>query len=236
MKVGITLPQFDDGAGPALSAAREAERLGIDGVFCFDHLWPIGNPGRPVISWAPLLGAIAASTSTIVLGTLVARVGLLPDEMLVATLAGISAVSQGRFIAGIGTGDRQSRLENEAYGIRYGPADERRRHLGVVASAVGSLGIPVWVGGGAPKTIEVAASLGVAVNLWEEAPTRVRALTAAGMEVTWGGPVGASPAQAASQLVEVAEAGASWAVCAWPESLEAVAAAADTVRWSFPSG
>jgi alkanesulfonate monooxygenase SsuD/methylene tetrahydromethanopterin reductase-like flavin-dependent oxidoreductase (luciferase family) len=61
VKVGITLPQFEDSAGPALAAAREAERLGIDGVFCFDHLWPIGKPGRPVISSVPLLGAVAAS-------------------------------------------------------------------------------------------------------------------------------------------------------------------------------
>ncbi len=234
MRIGITLPQFDDRAGPALDAARKAERLGIDGVFCFDHLWPIGKPGRPVISSAPLLGAVAASTSTIILGTLVARVGLLPDGMLMATLAGLSTISQGRFIAGIGTGDSQSRPENDAFGIRYGPADERRDRLHAVASAVQSLGVPVWVGGGAPKTIEVAASLGAAVNLWEAGPARVGALTATGMEVTWGGPVGTSPAQAASQLIDLAEAGATWAVCAWPESLDAVAAAAETVRSSVP--
>ena len=63
----------------------------------------------------------------------------------------------------------------------------------------------------------------------------MRALTAAGMEVTWGGPVGTSPAQVASQLVEVAEAGATWAVCAWPQSLDAVAVAADAVRSSVPT-
>jgi alkanesulfonate monooxygenase SsuD/methylene tetrahydromethanopterin reductase-like flavin-dependent oxidoreductase (luciferase family) len=234
VKVGITLPQFEDSAGPALAAAREAERLGIDGVFCFDHLWPIGKPGRPVISSVPLLGAVAASTSTVILGTLVARVGLLPDGMLMATLASLAAMSEGRFIAGVGTGDSQSRTENDAYGIRYGPADERRYRLGVVASAVQSLGIPVWVGGGAPKTIEVAASIGAAVNLWEGDPARVRALTAAGMEVTWGGPLETSPTQAASQLVDVAEAGATWAVCAWPQSLDAVAVAAETVRSAVP--
>jgi alkanesulfonate monooxygenase SsuD/methylene tetrahydromethanopterin reductase-like flavin-dependent oxidoreductase (luciferase family) len=233
MKVGITLPQFDDSAGPALAAAREAERLGFDGVFCFDHLWPIGMPGRPVISSAPLLGAVAASTSTITVGTLVARVGLLPDGMLVATLASLSAISEGRFIAGIGTGDSQSRPENDAYGIRYGPADERRGHLGVVASAVQSLGIPVWVGGGSGKTVALAASLGAAVNLWEGDPAQVKELTAAGMEVTWGGPIGTGPAQAASQLVAMAEAGATWVVWAWPESLEAAAETVATVRSSI---
>jgi alkanesulfonate monooxygenase SsuD/methylene tetrahydromethanopterin reductase-like flavin-dependent oxidoreductase (luciferase family) len=72
MKVGVTLPQFRDESDTALDAARRAEELGIDGVFCFDHLWPMGQPGRPALSSGPLLGALAASTSTIALGTLAA--------------------------------------------------------------------------------------------------------------------------------------------------------------------
>ncbi|HEY4700455.1 MAG TPA: LLM class flavin-dependent oxidoreductase, partial [Streptosporangiaceae bacterium] len=74
MRIGITLPQFEHGADHALEAARRAESLGIDGVFCFDHLWPIGKPGRPALSSGPLLGALAASTSTITIGSLVSRV------------------------------------------------------------------------------------------------------------------------------------------------------------------
>jgi alkanesulfonate monooxygenase SsuD/methylene tetrahydromethanopterin reductase-like flavin-dependent oxidoreductase (luciferase family) len=236
VKVGITLPQFSERADAALDAAQRAEALGIDGVFCFDHLWPMGQPGRPALSSGPLLGALAASTSTITLGTLVARIGLVPDGMLVSVLASLSAISGGRFIAGIGTGDHLSRPENDAFGVGFGPADERRARLARVASAVGSLGIPVWVGGGHPKTIEVAASLRAAVNLWGADPARVAELTRSGMEVTWGGPVGNRAEEVASRLGAVAEAGATWAVCAWPESLEAVADAAETVRALAPPG
>ena len=84
MKIGITLPQFRHEAGSAIEAARRAEDLGLDGVFCFDHLWPMAQPDRPALSMAPLLGALAASTSTISVGTLVSRVGLVPDGVLVA--------------------------------------------------------------------------------------------------------------------------------------------------------
>ena len=122
MQVGITLPQFRDEADSALEAARRAEDLGIDGVFCFDHLWPMGQPGRPALSSGPLLGALAASTSTIAVGTLVARIGLLPDDVLVAVLSSLASMSGGRLIAGIGTGDHLSRAENEAYGIPFEPA------------------------------------------------------------------------------------------------------------------
>ena len=145
MKVGVTLPQFRDEADTALAAARRAEALGIDGVFVFDHLWPMGQPGRPALSSGPLLGALAASTSTIHLGTLVARIGLLPDEVLLDVLCGVEALSGGRLVAGIGTGDRLSREENEAYGIPYEQAQIRRERLESVATAVAGTGIPVWV-------------------------------------------------------------------------------------------
>ena len=230
MRVGITLPQFRDEADSALDAARRAEALGIDGVFCFDHLWPMGQPGRPALSSGPLLGALAASTSTIAIGTLVARIGLLPDDVLVAVLSSLASLSQGRLIAGIGTGDHLSRAENEAYGIPFEPAPERRVRLASVAAATRDRGIPVWIGGGLPKTVALARSLSVAVNLWEGGALQVAELTATHLEVTWGGPVGDTVAEATARLTEVAEAGATWAVCAWPDSLEVVAEAARAVR------
>ncbi len=230
MRVGITLPQFQDEADSALEVARRAESLGIDGVFCFDHLWPLGQPDRPALASAPLLGALAASTSTITLGTLVARIGLLPDEVLVAVLSSQATISGNRMIAGIGTGDHLSRPENEAFGIPFGPASERRARLAAVAGAVRDLGLPVWIGGGQPKTVEVARTLSVAVNLWEGGATRVADLTSSGLEVTWGGPVGETVEAASRRLATLAEAGATWAVCAWPNSLEVVAEAAEAVR------
>jgi len=230
MKVGVTLPQFTDEADSALEAARRAEALGLDGVFCFDHLWPMGQPGRPALASVPLLGALAASTATIAIGTLVARVGLLPDDVLVSALGSLSTLSGGRLIAGLGTGDHLSRAENEAYGIPFEPAAGRRERLASVAAASVDLGIPVWIGGGQPKTVAVARDLSVAVNLWGAPPDQVAGLVATGLEVTWGGPVGETVLEATARLDEVARAGATWAVCAWPDSLEVVATAAEAVR------
>ena len=230
MKVGITLPSFRDEADSAIDAARQAESLGIDAVFCFDHLWPMGQPGRPAISSGPLLGALAASTSTITVGTLVARIGLLPDDVLVAELSSLAVLSGGRLIAGMGTGDHLSRAENDAYGIPFEAASERRVRLASVAAAVRDEGIPVWIGGGLPKTVELARTLSVAVNLWEGEVLRVAELATTGVEVTWGGPVGDTVEEATRQLSAVAGAGATWAVCAWPDSLDVVAEAAAAAR------
>jgi alkanesulfonate monooxygenase SsuD/methylene tetrahydromethanopterin reductase-like flavin-dependent oxidoreductase (luciferase family) len=230
VKVGITLPQFRDTADEAVAAARRAEELGIDGVFCFDHLWPMGQPGRPALSSAPLLGALAAATGTVALGTLVARVGLLPDDVLVETLASLQRLAAGRLIAGLGTGDRLSRGENDAFGVPYDTAEVRRDRLAAVAVAVAARGIPVWVGGGSASTTGLARTVGGAVNLWEAEPGRVAELAGQGYEVTWGGPVDGTVPGAVSRLRQVQAAGASWAVCAWPDSLDVVARAAAAVR------
>jgi hypothetical protein len=57
----------------------------------------------------------------------------------------------------------------------------------------------------------------------------VAALTAR-CEVTWGGPVAGEVPQIAMALTDLAQAGATWVVCAWPESLEAVAEVAHMLR------
>jgi alkanesulfonate monooxygenase SsuD/methylene tetrahydromethanopterin reductase-like flavin-dependent oxidoreductase (luciferase family) len=230
MKIGVTLPQFGDEAGPAIETARRAEELGLDGVFCFDHLWPIGQPNRSALSSAPLLGAVSAATSSIAVGSLVARIGLVPDDVLVAVISSLSLISGGRIIAGIGPGDHLTRDENDAFGIPFEPADTRRARMAEVGSAIRQRGIPVWIGGGHDKTIQVARELGSAVNLWEGEPRRLAELSESGLEVTWGGPVPGSPEEAVQRLSDVAAAGATWAVWAWPGSLEVVAEAADRVR------
>ncbi|MGA2037054.1 MAG: LLM class flavin-dependent oxidoreductase [Acidimicrobiales bacterium] len=230
MRVGITLPTFRDDAA-ALDAARRAESLGFDGVFVFDHIWPLGTPERPALSAFPVLGAVAAVTERICLGPFVARVGLVPDEVLVAELRSLSSMAPGRLIAGLGTGDRKSAGENLAYGVPAFAPDERRRALRKAARRLIDLGVPVWVGGGSTATTELAVELGpgAAVNLWEARPSALAA-AAERCEVTWGGSVDGEVSQVAQWLYELAAAGATWAVCAWPRSLEDLSEVVEILR------
>jgi hypothetical protein len=133
-------------------------------------------------------------------------------------------------VAGIGTGDGLSRAENEAYGIPFEPAEVRRARLATVATAVRGAGVPVWIGGSRPEMVALARTTGAAVNVWQVGADRVGPLVDQGVDVTWGGPVGDTPEAAATLLGAVATAGASWAVCAWPDSIELVAEAAAGVR------
>lgn len=225
IRTGILLPIFQETADQALEVAQRAEAAGIDGVFCYDHLWPLGSPARPALGPFPVLGLVAASTRRVALGTLVARVGLVPDEVLLAELDALTMLAPGRVVAGMGTGDRLSAGENEAYGIPFVPADERRERLRACVRAALDRGIPAWVGDGSAATRAVAVEEGAVLNLWDVTPGEVAAESAR-VEVTWAGPAPAGPGALRPLMARLADAGATWAVFPWPVDEEELAAAA----------
>lgn len=218
MKVGVLLPTFRDGARDALAAAEQAASGGLDGVFAYDHLWPMGSPQRPSLAPFPVLAAVAARHPQLVVGPLVARVGVTSTAHLVRQFRSLAAVAPGRVIGALGTGDALSRAENDAYGIAWQSADERRELVREAALALGGE-MEVWIGAGAPATNELARALGATLNVWDKSPDEVAQLAASG-PVTWAGP---GPDDLAATLDALALAGASWAVLSPQVAIEDVA-------------
>jgi alkanesulfonate monooxygenase SsuD/methylene tetrahydromethanopterin reductase-like flavin-dependent oxidoreductase (luciferase family) len=238
MRTGVVLPTFRDTPDDAFVAAAEAVAAGVDGVFCYDHIWPMGQPLRPALAPFPLLGALATllgpphrSGEGPFLGTLVARVGLVPNAVLAGQFLALAHLAPGRVIAGLGTGDRLSADENRAYGIPFPSAAERRAELVELARVLVQAGLSVWVGGGPTgRTVEAVAA-GAALTLWDAGAELVaeRASGPAALEVTWAGPPPAGSPSLTEMLRTLRRAGASWAVFGWPVDVEALAAAARAV-------
>jgi len=224
MKTGVILPTFRERADAAVAAARDAEASGVDGVFCYDHLWPMGQPQRPAMAPFPVLAAVAAVTERLVVGTLVARVGLVPDDVLLSQFDALALVAPGRVLAALGVGDHLSAAENLAYGVPFDPPERRRSHLVHCVQALQQRGIPVWVGSGSRRTVATAEAEGASVNLWDATAGAV-AEQAARSEVTWAGP-SPEPGTLRVRLAALAEAGATWAVFGWPAPLDELADAA----------
>jgi Luciferase-like monooxygenase len=234
----MMLPTFRESPADAIAIAVEAESLGLDGVFVYDHLWPMGRPDRPALAPFPMLGAIAASTDRLALGTLVARLGVVPNEALVSEFAALSHLAPGRVIAAIGTGDHLSFNENRAYGITIGSADARREAAGHCASELLRAGLAVWIGGLARATIEVAERAGATPNFWQASADQV-AMQARRTAVSWAGMAatnGESEALGVGALTAIAQpivdAGASWLVFGWPINMGDLAEAAGDLRGS----
>ena len=114
----------------------------------------MGQPERPALAPFPLLGALAARFAPRpdgagpYFGTLVARIGLVPNAVLAAEFRALARLAPGRVIAGLGTGDSLSAEENRAYGIPFAPAAVRRAEVVALARELTSEGIIVWVAGG----------------------------------------------------------------------------------------
>jgi alkanesulfonate monooxygenase SsuD/methylene tetrahydromethanopterin reductase-like flavin-dependent oxidoreductase (luciferase family) len=221
MKIGVMLPNFEISPAPAVEYAQEAEQLGIHGVFSYDHLWPMAHPGLPSLSPLPLLAAASAVTKRIRLGTLVTRIGLEPDEVVVAAFFTLHLLSNGRVIAAMGTGDHKSDDENVAFGLNLQAATVRRGHLERAATRLIELGIETWIGGGAPATNEIATRLGCPVNIWAGGGD-ARARLSSEPRSTWGGQLPVAFDDAVARLIEIESAGAEWAVLNWQDSLKAL--------------
>src|SRR3954468_7208732 len=151
-QLGLTLPSFVEDPEIPIRVARAAEAAGVDAVFVYDHVFrDAPTRRRPALECFTLLGAIAAETSTIQVGALVARATLRPPAVLAHSFDTVQRVSGGRVIAGIGSGDRKSREENESYGLDFGTMSDRVAALHDAVHATRGRGYPVWVGGRAAQ-------------------------------------------------------------------------------------
>jgi hypothetical protein len=217
MKLGVLLPTFRNGATDAIAYADRAVEAGMDGLFAYDHLWPMGSPTRPSLEPFSLLAAVARRHESVVVGPLVARVGLVGTRHLVEQFLTLERIAPSRVICALGSGDKLSAAENEAYDIPMRSADYRRELMAETSRAL-RYRMPIWFGAGNDETNSVARDVGATINLWDATPERVRAMSASG-EVSWAGPV---PKELSATLNAVRDAGATWAVFAPDADVESL--------------
>jgi alkanesulfonate monooxygenase SsuD/methylene tetrahydromethanopterin reductase-like flavin-dependent oxidoreductase (luciferase family) len=114
---GITWEQW-------LALGRAAEAAQLDGLFRSDHYRSIhrGEPAGALDAWVTL-GALAAATQRIRLGTLVSPVTFRAPAVLAKSVVSVDRISGGRVELGIGTGWFEA--EHTAYGLPLMSAAER---------------------------------------------------------------------------------------------------------------
>ena len=176
VKRDLVLSPFGGDAAALLRAAIAAEAEGYDGVWTFDHISSLASLGAPGegASRDPftLLGAIAASTSRVRLGTLVANIhNRHPAQLALAfdTLADLAGVggledgdaeARGRTVCGIGAGAGPGSpfaREDEALGRALAPAAQRRKLLGEHLAALRA----IWEGRDAVGSVATSGLRGV---------------------------------------------------------------------------
>ncbi|MCA1726958.1 MAG: LLM class flavin-dependent oxidoreductase [Actinobacteria bacterium] len=194
MRFRTILPLFNGTPEIALRSARDAEVLGYDGVFVFDHFFPPGAPSHlPALEAFTMMAAVAEATERVRIGTLVTRASIRPAGLLAKMIASIDAQSGGRLILGMGTGDPIDEPEHVAFGFTTLSKEDRREHLREAILAVKALfagepwrggrhvpamtgpllpppaqegGPPVWIGAQADPVLRIAAEVADGWNGW----------------------------------------------------------------------
>ncbi len=234
LPVSLTLPQFRHEAAPLLAGARRAESLGYDGVFLFDHLYPLEGPRRPIVEVTAALGAVAAATGTVRVGTLVMRAPARPPATTARVAWTGQAVSGGRLVLGLGGGDRLSQPEMEAYGLGFGSMKERLTRVRETVAALddptlrlpGVLRPEVWIGGRLEAVRRLAAEVAEGWNAWGGSPERLAAEAAEvrrwaqrDITVSWGGVVLLAPDETTLRERVRARGGAEGIVAGTPREV-----------------
>lgn len=136
IRLGLQIPNFSYGTSVSelfptvIAQAREAEAAGFDSVFLMDHFYQLpglGAPEEPMLEAYTALGALAAATERVQLGTLVTGNTYRNPTVLAKAITTLDVISQGRAILGIGTGWYE--LEHDSLGFEFGTFTDRFKKL-----------------------------------------------------------------------------------------------------------
>lgn len=114
-------------AGQLLEFGIQAEQNGFDSVFISDHFQPWRHDGGHAVAAIPWIGALAASTERVIIGTSVLTPTFRYHPLVIAQAFGtLASMFPDRIVLGVGTGES---LNESPLGIEWPPIKERFARL-----------------------------------------------------------------------------------------------------------